>query len=103
MIHHYWWIPCVILMYVVYAWVTHQNNTQEGIKWFILLSVIGAFPLWSFVSKISKNLVVDGIIYNFILLSSETFALIIFTGMKPTPIQLIGVGLSIVGLILINS
>lgn len=95
-------MPTAVLMYVLYAWIANQNNIQDSYKWFVMLSLLGAFPLWSFVSRVSKNIAIDGIIYNFILFTSETLALIYFSGMKPSFVQWTGIGLSIVGLLLIT-
>jgi len=64
MSHYIWSIPAVLLMYILYALLTKQNNTQSSITWFWFLSFVGAFPLWSFVSRVSKNLLMDSLVYD---------------------------------------
>jgi len=64
----YWWIPCVCIMYGLYGWLTKQNNANDSTLWFWLLTICGALPVWSIVSRTSKNLLTDGFIYDFFML-----------------------------------
>jgi len=68
MIHYWWSIPGVILMYVMYAFLTKQNSIYRSWDWFWLMWFIGSFPLWNFVSRVSENLLIDSFIYDLFMI-----------------------------------
>lgn len=41
-----------------------QNNTGH-IKWFFAVWAIGIIPMWAIVSRYSRNLSADGLLYDF--------------------------------------
>lgn len=65
--HYLWWIPCLIIYYAIYGWLAKQNNLYGG-SWMWKTFVFGALcPFWLMVSRISKNLLFDGLLYNNIM------------------------------------
>lgn len=65
----YWWIPLTITIYACQAYFSQQNKHHGGI-WFYILWISGMIPLWGWVSKYSKDLLFDGMIYDVILFLS---------------------------------
>lgn len=77
-IHHLWWIPITFLWYFAYGWISKVNNDLSGgaILWVILIG--GLCPMWVVVSRISKNLYMDGLVFGFLMTSSYIAALTVF-------------------------
>jgi len=71
------WIPATIAYYIIYSLLAKKHNLTEGVdKWTIIMFVYGALcPIWLIVSKISKNLLFDGMLYDIIIFL--TFAITI--------------------------
>ena len=90
-LHYLWWIPTAIIYYIIFSWLSRQNNVLGG-KWFWILFAFGAFcPIWLIVTRISKNLLFDGMLYDNIMFL--TYALTMFylgDAEKMTPLQWIG-------------
>ena len=101
---YYWWIPCVCTIYVLYGWLTKQNNVQQTTQlWFWALSICGAFPLWSFVSRTSKNLLVDGFMYDLCMLLAYVDTLIVLGEAEKFVLnQWIGFILCVAGILLMK-
>lgn len=101
--HYYWSIPAVCAMYVLYAYLMKQNNVYQTAFWFWAMSIVGAFPLWSIVSKYSKHLLFDTFIYDFCMLVAQTATLIILGSASGfSTVQWFGLGLCVAGLLLIR-
>jgi len=59
-----WWVPLVVVYYIVYSWLSKQNNEFGG-KWLWIALIWGAIcPMWIVVSRLSKNLLFDGMLYD---------------------------------------
>ena len=103
MIWYLKWIPFVIVYYCIYAWLSKQNNEFGG-KWIWITYVYGAIcPLWLIISRYSKNLLFDGMLYDNILFLSY-IATMIFLGQANnfSTTQYIGLVLMIIGSICIK-
>lgn len=74
MIHYLWWIPALLVMYSLYAYVCYMNNTTLNPKWFALSWVVGVIPLWVIVSRFSKNLFFDAFLFDILMLT--TYAIV---------------------------
>jgi fucose 4-O-acetylase-like acetyltransferase len=100
----YWWVPAVVVMYFVYGWLTCQNNFYpKSIHWFYLMWFVGALPLWSWVSRFSKNLVLDNFLYDLFMLIATISSLILFGAAKSfSGVQYIGVVLCLIGILLMK-
>ncbi|KKM01711.1 hypothetical protein LCGC14_1791710 [marine sediment metagenome] len=60
-------------------------------------------PLWALVTRVSSNLLIDGIIYDVIMMISFTVGLVILGASSGfTILQYVGLGLAICGLILMK-
>lgn len=73
------WIPLTFFWYVAYTWFVVKNNEVGG-WWFWAAAAFGAFPLWVLISKHSKNVMFDGMIYDVILFLGCAIGAGIFTG-----------------------
>lgn len=76
---YYVWVPLTICVYFFSALFTYKNNTSSGYMWFVITWVAGMVPLWSFISKHSKNLVFDGLLYDTVMVVSYTMFIMLFT------------------------
>lgn len=100
----YLWIPFVILYYILFSWLSKQNN-QHGGSWILIMYVYGAlWPGWIILSRLSKNLLFDGMLYDNIMFLTYALTMIVLgAGTKFTIHQWVGIGLVIVGSVLIRS
>lgn len=91
----------VVLLYLVQSYFTIKNN-QIGSKWFWFLTVSSMIPCWAIVSRFSKNVVVDAIIYDVLLTVSYAIGILYFSNTfeRLKVINLCGIILIIVGLLL---
>ena len=101
----FWWVPVVCLIYGCYAYITKKNNDSEGVFWFWCLFGYGlvASGFWSIFSKFSKNILIDGFIYDFfVILSSVVTLIYLGSGENLNKIQWIGIVFVFVGIILMK-
>ena len=97
------WIPLVFIFYFIYGWLSYKNSSTANNLWFWVIYLYGAiFQLWAFVSKFSKNIVLDALVYDLVMAISLYCALLFFKNTMPTIPQIIGIVLCIVGLLLIR-
>ena len=99
------WIPTVVVFYTMYAYMSYRNNlTGAGHGWAWAMWASGIVPIWIFVSRYSKNILFDGMLYDSILFLSYSIAIGILTEahIKFNGGQLFGVGLVITGFILMQ-
>ncbi len=75
----YWiWVPIVILDYIMCAYLTNRNNLSGGI-WFWAMWSTGAIPIWAMVSKYSKDVVFDGMVFDIVMTITYTLSILYFT------------------------
>lgn len=103
MIHYLWWVPLTILYYIGFAKLSHLTNTEGG-RWPLYLYLYGAAaPMWALISRISSNLIVDGVIYDTLMALTFVVTLIILgEGAKFSTLQWAGVALIIIGITLVK-
>jgi len=101
--NYFWWVPSVIVYYVIYSWLAKQNNVQSG-KWFWYMLIFGAItPFWLLVSAISNNLIFDGMLYDNIMFLTYVFTMVVLgCGAKFVPHQWLGVSLIVLGSIMLR-
>ena len=65
------WIPIVATQYVIYNWLSWHNNQEGSSKgWAIAMFIMGFMQSWLFVSRYTKNILFDGMIYDIVLFLS---------------------------------
>ena len=95
------WIPLVVSYYVFYGWLSVLLNKTKSPTGIVLLSLLGAIPIWPIVAAYSKRVAVDALIYDFFMIVCCTLAVIYFSGARFSVWQWIGVALSVAGLTLV--
>jgi len=101
--HYLWWVPLACIFYIGYAWLTIKNNVSHDLKWMWILYGYGAIiQLWAIVSKVSKNLMFDNFLYDFLMTVSIATVFIFMRNLTPTPLQISGLILCIIGLSLLR-
>ena len=103
---HAWWVPITIFYYVVYSWLSKWNNdlASDGTVWYTQFSFWFMFawgalcPLWLIISRISKNIAFDGMLYdNIMFLTFISTMAFLGAGSKFAAHQWIGVALIVLG------
>lgn len=104
MIHYFWWIPAVIIVYGLMSWLSVKNNVTDEKVWLIPFIIVQILPIWTVVAKVSKRLLFDAMIYDILMFLSINIAIGYFTGMfsKFSILQLIGFLVVVAGFILMR-
>lgn len=101
MIFYFIWIPALIVLTALWAWMARQVNLNPSSLYFYVIFL--AIPVWPFIARLSKNLMFDGMMYDFIMTIAYTLTFVFMgTGQNFNFIQWVGVFLSLVGLILMK-
>lgn len=69
----YLWVPILIVFYIGHAWLSLKNNQEDG--WLIWLLLYNALPAWVVISKISKRILFDGMLYDNIMFLTYVFTI----------------------------
>jgi len=99
----YLWVPAVTVYYIVYSWLSKQNNEYGG-KWIYIAYIYGMIcPFWIYVSVKSKNLLFDGMLYDNIMFLTYVFTMLYLgVGDKLQSHQQLGLILIVLGSVLIR-
>jgi len=100
--YYFLFIPAVIIAYMICAIMSYYNNTTKNNLLFIAIMIWGALPIWAFVSRYSKHLLFDGLLYDSLMTASFAITTIFLTNAKFSLINITGILLVISGLILIK-
>ncbi len=101
--YYLWWPIAVILWYALYAYISKQNNTADSIKWFILTLAMGFCPFWAIISRSSKRLLFDALLYDTLLFIGQYFMFILLgCAIHYKFINWVGFGFILSGFILIR-
>lgn len=88
-----------------YAYLSKENSVSTGFRAFVIIWIYGAiFQLWPVISRNSKNVLFDGVLYDCVLFVSYILACIIlgYTH-KMTGIQYLGLATIVVGFVLMKA
>lgn len=97
------WVPLIIAFYSYYAYISKLNNDSSGYRLIIWIMILGAFPGWAIVSRFSKNLLFDGMLYdNIMFLTYVATMILLGVHHKLLPHQWVGIGAVVVGSILMR-
>lgn len=75
---YYIWIPFVTALYALQSWLTVKNNLHGG-NWSWIYFFVSLFTPWVLISKYSKNLVFDAMIFDSILVVTYSLGILYFT------------------------
>ena len=103
----YWiWIPAAILLYIVCGyWTIWANDKSDpnSIRWVWALYLINILGLWPWIARFSKNLVLDGLLYDLIIFFVFYLTVLCLGAAKGfTTVQWVGTGVVIVGFVMIK-
>jgi len=98
---HYWWIPAVLLMYAVNSWLS--IHAKDGWKFVVALFVIQCFGFWPIVARYSKNIAVDGLLFDLLTLIAFYGTLWALGSLDHFSVQQwIGFSLAVLGILLMK-
>ena len=67
---YYIWIPLLFFLTMCVTFASYKLNTNpDNIKWFIVTWILWATPLWAIIARKSKNITIDGLIYDLIMVA----------------------------------
>lgn len=96
---YYWWIVLAMLLYGTYAYLSVQaNNHPDQLKWVGITLACQAAGFWPLLARYSNNILLDGIIYDSVVLFMFYGVMIACgTGKDFTPCQWAGTAMVLVG------
>ena len=101
MIHYLWWIPAVLITYAFWAWISKQSQEVGGAYFWVLALV--PTPLWALVTRVSSNLLVDGLLFDICMLLGFSSGMIMLGVSSGFVVHnYIGLVLAILGIILMK-
>ena len=59
------WLIVLAVLMMASAFFSVQQNETGDIKWFFAIWAVGMIPMWAIVSRYSKNITADGLLYDF--------------------------------------
>lgn len=100
-IYYLWWIPTTICIALLSAYASVQVNKHPSSLWFYYLFIpLTVFP---FISRLSTNILFDGILYDMVVAVSWIVGYIIFGASASfTTVNYVGAFVVIVGLLLMK-
>jgi hypothetical protein len=98
------WLIVLTVLMTVSAYFSVQQNTTGHIKWFFAIWAIGIIPMWAIVSRYSKNLSADGLLYDFAITLIYYPALCYFSaeGFNMRWWQIVGFILGLIGMTMVR-
>ena len=104
--HYLWWPLALILAHGLVAYLSKQNNEHPSTRSMLTLylcSILCLTPLWVAVSRVSKNLMWDGMLYDNLLFQSFAGWMLSFgVGKGFGPIQWAGLTAVVIGSVLMR-
>lgn len=98
MIFYLIWIPCEIGVVILSGWLSYKNNHEP--RYSLWLYLVGLLQVWVVVSKYSKNLVFDTILYDVIMTFGYVISVAYFTRPDVKLINYVGFLMVIIGMFL---
>jgi len=98
------WVPATFIYYGIYALIANKSNLTHERFWLIATFICGALcPLWMLVSRYSKDLMFDGLLYDIVILLSYVAAMFYVGRMESFgPLNYFGIFLLVIGMILVK-
>ncbi len=103
MMYYLIWVPLAFFFYFFETWLIVKSNTLGG-RWFWYAMIPCCFPLWLLISRYSKDLLFDGMVYDVMIFLGCALAAGYFTGkfFTFTWTQWVGLALFCIGLFLVK-
>jgi hypothetical protein len=101
--NYLWWPVLTVAFYSFHAYLSFQNKGATDVKSFMIVWVVGAcFPLWAIISRYSKNLMFDAMVFDLLLMLSYAITFAILEQRTLSGVNIAGVGVAVVGLIMVK-
>lgn len=104
--HYLWWPLLVVAGHAFLGWLSVQNNARPATKWQVgmwLCSACIFAPVWIIVTRVSKNLIFDGMLFDNLLFLSLAATLVCLGAARGFAVhQWAGLGLVVVGAVLMR-
>jgi hypothetical protein len=78
------WIPALILHTMFTMWASVRISEHHSIGALVAVQVLCLFSLWGGVSYFSRNLLLDGFVFDIVLFLSSAFFIALFSGRLST-------------------
>lgn len=92
----------LFIFYSFHAYINWRNNNQAG-AWFYYAWLISVIPVFPLVTKYSKNLLFDGMLFDLVMFVSYVLTLLLLgSGKAFTLVQWLGLSLTVIGFILLK-
>lgn len=109
MSYHYWFVPALIILELLAAYLCCRSN-ESGLPWtkdiYLWISFVDIWILatiWPIVSKMSTNMIFDSFLYDILMVTCYAVPLIIMGKADGFTIwQYIGMGVVILGFIMLK-
>lgn len=97
----YIWVPFIIVLHGISCKlsVSNQHGSNTAGMW---LWIIGALPIWVIISRYSKNILVDAMLYDTLLVITYTIGIAYFGDKVLTPMNYAGIALMFAGLLMVK-
>lgn len=101
---NYIWVPFLIIFSILMAFISKKSNDSHKYwSYFLILTGTINSLLWIWLTKLSKNIIFDSMLYSIIISIGLTLTFIFMgCGSKFNNIQWIGTFLTLLGFILIK-
>lgn len=97
------WVPFILINYVIYAKFSLLANETKEWKWVFYMMGIQAFAIWPIIARYSKNILFDGLLYDFLIIIVYYAVLVALgAGENFGPAQWVGSIIAILGLLVMK-
>ena len=97
----YIWVPILIILHLWSAKLSVDNSAGDN-KAALWMWLIGLLPIWIIISRYTKNLLFDAMLYDTLLVVVYTAGIIYFGDKTLTLVNMIGIGLMFAGLVMVK-
>ena len=95
------WIPITVAYNALACWIAVRYNAKDFLKTWFGCAAVGLIPAWAIAAYLSRNLIIDGLIYDSTLvISSIPIFYLLGQGHGLTPLNWAGIVLALFGLVL---
>ncbi len=97
----YLWVPLLIVLHAISCKLSilNQNGSNQAAIW---MWIIGALPIWIAISRYSKSILFDAMLYDTLLVIIYTVGIAYFDHKVLTPMNYVGISLMFAGLLMVK-
>ena len=97
----YLWVPILVILHIISSKLSilNQNGSNKAAIW---MWIIGALPIWIVISRYSKSILLDAMLYDTLLVIVYTVGIAYFGDKSLTTLNYVGIGLMFAGLVLVK-